>query len=696
MVSLPLGEDYCNITPLKEGGMGQLYKAYRQGLQIDVVIKRIKAQYIGKINQRAEADILKRLKHQYLPRIYDIINGRDGYLYTVMDYIPGLNMQQYVEQNGPVGQKLAHKWACQLCEVVAYLHEQKPPIIHCDIKPSNLMVTRSGNICLIDFGMSLLFSDGIMARGATSGYAAPEQYSQSGKRFPGSVYRVPSNQPTLLVPEDDPWPFHEEKHNGVSGRTDIYGIGATLYFMITGHVPEKTLGTVTPVSTYAPKVSKTFRIIIERAMEKQPLDRFPDASQMLEALQDVDLLDSRYQHYRMIRWGSNLLLCILFTASVALSIYGGFQLRNERNNLYLSRVSQGETLFQKGNVEQADAVLREAIQSIPGRAEGYLALSYQMYGRGMYRDAFDLIQNALEAGSLKLAGLYEEQAGDLLYIQANCVYEMEDYQSAIALYKEALTYRTDNTAYYRGLALAQARSGNLEEASRTLEMLSDKDPDSLDGFIIRAELALIQGEYQSAYSQYEEISNKTDDPQILSHIYLSGYEALEHLGNLDASINWLSKAVERLGDDGAIQEEMLAEAYTEKALADPENSVHWYQLAENHFQHVIDLDRGNIQTVLNLAVVMENLEEYEEAENCLLSLMEQYPSDYRVYMRLSFFYADWQSQQPVEVRDYADTLAYYNLALQYYEQAVANGENSDEMLQLEALIEQLRIAGWLE
>ena len=78
---------------------------------------------------------------------------------------------------------------------------------------------------------------------------------------------------------------------------------------------------------------------------------------------------------------------------------------------------------------------------------------------------------------------------------------------------------------------------------------------------------------------------------------------------------------------------------------------------------------------------MENLEAYEEAENCLLSLMEQYPSDYRVYMRLSFLYADWQSQLPVEARDYADTLAYYNLALQYYEQAVANGENSDEMLQ---------------
>ena len=54
------------------------------------------------------------------------------------------------------------------------------------------------------------------------------------------------------------------------------------------------------------------------------------------------------------------------------------------------------------------------------------------------------------------------------------------------------------------------------------------------------------------------------------------------------------RQLERLGDDGAIQEEMLAEAYTEKALADPENSVHWYQLAENHFQHVIDLDRGNI------------------------------------------------------------------------------------------------------
>ena len=110
----------------------------------------------------------------------------------------------------------------------------------------------------------------------------------------------------------------------------------------------------------------------------------------------------------------------------------------------------------------------------------------------------------------------------------------------------------------------------------------------------------------------------------------------------------------------------------------------------------MDSGRGNILTGLNLAVVQQNLGEYEEAEGRLLALRDQYPSDYRVYMRLSFLYAGWQSRKPAEERDYAGALANYDLAAQYYEQAVASGETDDEMLRLEALMEQLRLSGWLE
>lgn len=153
-----LGSDYENIRPLDaKGGMGDLFRAHKKGLDVEVVIKRIKRKYIGRLDQQNEANILKGLKHQYLPRIYDVIPGEDGCLYTIMDYIPGVDLQQYVKQNGRVPQPLAHRWACQLCEVVAYLHAQTPPILHCDIKPHNIMITGQGDICLIDFNTSLVF-----------------------------------------------------------------------------------------------------------------------------------------------------------------------------------------------------------------------------------------------------------------------------------------------------------------------------------------------------------------------------------------------------------------------------------------------------------------------------------------------------------------------------------------------------------
>ncbi len=70
------------------GGSGIIYKAYHLRLKKNVVIKLIKSEARGKINERIEVDILKNLKHMYLPQVYDFISDEDG-IYTVMDYIPG-------------------------------------------------------------------------------------------------------------------------------------------------------------------------------------------------------------------------------------------------------------------------------------------------------------------------------------------------------------------------------------------------------------------------------------------------------------------------------------------------------------------------------------------------------------------------------------------------------------------------------
>ena len=130
----PAGQDYDHIEPLNsKAGMSDLFRAHKKGLDVDVIIKRVRQSVQSEVDEQNEAEILKKVKHQYLPQIYDIIRGKDGYLYTVMDLIHGVNLQDYVQIHGPITQQQAYLWGCQLCEAVEYLQEEKDQKLLCDV-----------------------------------------------------------------------------------------------------------------------------------------------------------------------------------------------------------------------------------------------------------------------------------------------------------------------------------------------------------------------------------------------------------------------------------------------------------------------------------------------------------------------------------------------------------------------------------
>ena len=171
-----LGDTYTILEQIGSGGGGVVYKAYHERLKIYVVVKQIKENVKGILKSRAEADILKRIKHTYLPRVYDFLDV-DGEIYTVMDYIPGKSLDTILKEEKRFSYKQVLKWANQLAEALDYLHRQNPPIIHSDIKPANIMLTPEGNICLIDFNISLAFdSSRKTSTGISGGYSPPEQY----------------------------------------------------------------------------------------------------------------------------------------------------------------------------------------------------------------------------------------------------------------------------------------------------------------------------------------------------------------------------------------------------------------------------------------------------------------------------------------------------------------------------------------
>ena len=277
-----LGSVYQIVEEIGAGGTGVVYKAYHLRLRRYVVVKRIKDEVAARINARAEADILKRLKHTYLPQVYDFLEV-DGGIYTVIDFIEGQSLDYYIKKGYRLQQKQIVLWARQLCEALVYLHGLVPPIIHSDIKPQNIMITPQGNVCLIDFNISLDGQGSSQISGMSAGYAPPEQYLNASPPPAGTAAGA-SYSFQMAAPLD--------------ARSDIYSLGATLYHLLSGRKPEKSTGQVTPVTALGLPYSQALLEVVEKMMQPDPNRRYQTAAELLRVFCDLRKLDRRYTRHR--------------------------------------------------------------------------------------------------------------------------------------------------------------------------------------------------------------------------------------------------------------------------------------------------------------------------------------------------------------------------------------------------------------
>lgn len=199
-------------TLLGQGGMGAVYRAHDTSLDIPVALKEnLDTSPEAQKQFEREAKILANLSHPNLPRVTDyfVVPGQGQYL--VMDYIEGEDLQTIVNRRGPLAEAQALTWILQVCDALAYLHNQPSPIIHRDIKPANIKIRPDGHAILVDFGIAKIYhphlSTTIGAKAVTPGYSPPEQYGAG---------------------TTDP-------------RSDVYSIGATLYHLLTGQKPPESL-----------------------------------------------------------------------------------------------------------------------------------------------------------------------------------------------------------------------------------------------------------------------------------------------------------------------------------------------------------------------------------------------------------------------------------------------------------------------
>lgn len=256
---------YKIVRLIGEGGAGAVYEADDLRLEgrrcaVKEVIPEVGARpsLVAQAQEqfRREASILARLDHPNLPKVSDFFSegGRD---YLVMDYVPGRDLRELVEearqQNRFLPESRVLKWVRQLCAALEYLHSQDPPVLHRDIKPSNIKLTPQGQIKLVDFGLVKPLDPNdprtvTVVRGLGSlPYTPLEQYAGG--------------------PE----------HTDV--RSDIYSLGATLYHLLTGRPPltaqQRFLepGCLPNPRSLNPRISPRTERAILRAMAMHPSQR---------------------------------------------------------------------------------------------------------------------------------------------------------------------------------------------------------------------------------------------------------------------------------------------------------------------------------------------------------------------------------------------------------------------------------------
>lgn len=291
-----IDDKYEILKEIGRGGMSVVYLAMDKRLNKQWAVKEIRKKGSGKNDEivvnslLAEANLMKRLDHPALPRIVDIIDNGTT-IYVIMDYIEGESLDKVLNEYGAQPEEQVIGWAKQLCDALAYLHAQKPPIIYRDMKPANVMLKPEGNIKIIDFGIAREYKEQKLADTTvlgTKGYAPPEQYSGQ-----------------------------------TDARSDIFALGMTMHHLLTG-VDPRNGEAYAPVRQWNPELSEGIEIIIDRCVEPAPENRYQSCADLLYDLEHPELITKGFkkkQKRKLLSFAVPFGIAILMTISgIALHI----------------------------------------------------------------------------------------------------------------------------------------------------------------------------------------------------------------------------------------------------------------------------------------------------------------------------------------------------------------------------------------
>lgn len=662
-------DTYEILEKLGEGAGGIVYKAYHRRLRQEVVIKRYRKGVISLSGNRREADILKNLRHSYLPQVLDFFET-DEDVCTVMSYVPGKSFARLLEEGRRFTSRELARWGMQICSALNYLHSQEPPVIHCDIKPANVMLTPQGDICLIDFNISFYLGD-TSVLGYTNGYTSPEQYlialsRESGRGTPEEVK--------------------------IDERTDIYSVGATLYHLAVGQ----------KVGDYRERIDtgllsgvtgEAFAQVIEKALRVDPGQRWQSAYDMFRALQDIPKKDRRYLSLLHRQTAVRTLLAALLAGCILLTGYGISEIKRERMDSYNSLVEEQIRLIENNDFEEQEKVFEEASGLIPSSLESYYQNAYALYKQERYEDCIAFVDyDICENEKLDLA---QARMADVYYLRADSYFRLEQYEDAADAYEDVFRMGTRHTAYYRDYAIALAYAGEEEEAQDVLQEAIDYGLKEDSIYYAKGEIENALGKPDAALQEFGQCISISDDNEMKARAYLMMDSIYEEKGSGTSQRDILLKAKEDLPAEEQMQIlEHLAAVDIE--LADTTGKAEYREEAVETLVQIIGQGWGTFTTFDTLAVQYQKQGDLEQAQKTVDQMLKDYGEDYRIYMRYAFLEIDVQGLRENASRDYTKFAGYCEKAEELYQQQVKDNNTDEEMQLLEEVYRQVEEGGWLE
>ena len=443
---------YEILKLLNTGGMNSaIYLALDKKLNRQWAIKKVRKSSSQTTSMlMAEASIMKNLDHPMLPRIVGIEED-PKFFYIIMDFVQGENLKTVVASSGPQAQDTVVSWGVKLCDVLTYLHGKG--IVYRDMKPANIMLSPDGNIKLIDFGIAREYkenaSEDTTALG-TEGYAAPEQYEGKGQ---------------------------------TDARTDVYGMGITLFQLLTGVNPSSYQENIFSIRLQNPNLSSGLDKIILKCTNKDPKKRYQSTEELKKALLNYRKLDDKFlkKQKKVIKKFFTLLglstLCFVIAGG---SFIGSYFQKNNRYSALLSGVPSKANIIKAIDVKPSETAGYVALLNYYGKEIDQNELSEFSHIYGEHREDIADIEDVSMIAGEKILGSYSEKS-----IRAKLVAGEPYFNAASKKYSSAKIY-VSMAEFYRAYIMqddsAIVKEPSKKDYEKLLRGMSDilKENEKLD------------------------------------------------------------------------------------------------------------------------------------------------------------------------------------------------------------------------